>query len=210
VFVFVLVICLVIIMVSVDAASPQGFKFVCANLPCPSGSYQNLCPQCSELLYIDEGTSSFQCYCFNSGKQLQDVSTIQNAGLCTDIEVTSDGAIECASSTTSVLQNLARGSLTKKKKTSPPSTSTSTGVLVDFVFRCEGGTCPSGPYQQYCPLCKVSGPDLSCLCFDSLGQMLLPVTTMFSFAQCTSITTTETGGYLACPGNSAVVVTTIM
>jgi len=184
---------------TVNAAAPQGFKFACVNGVCPSGNYQNLCPQCSELDYPDTSSSSMQCYCFNSGKLLQPIQTLGHLELCTAVDVASSGSLTCTTSpptSTIALQNSAK-SIFKKKPTAPPTVFNP--VLVSFVFNCVSGSCPAGPYQQFCPLCSVNGNSLSCLCFDAHGQMLLPETTMWNFSSCTSITTTETGGYLACP-----------
>jgi len=188
--------------VAATSTSPQGFQFVCNNGPCPSGDFQSTCPQCTVIQYFDTATSSLQCNCFNSDLQLQNAVVLPGLQSCTDVEADGTGAINCASST-STLQNSIRTVLSKKAKTHPPTPSIGGGVKVNFVFNCESGSCPVGPYQSFCPLCSTSGDALSCLCFDAHGAMLLPASVMWNYAKCPTITTTQTGGYLECPSAPA-------
>jgi len=180
-------------------ASPQGFNFVCAQGVCPSGSYQNQCPQCG-VLTNEDGTSTLQCYCFDSSDVLHDVSNIQDFGQCTSIDVT-NGQISCGGS--SALQKTIRNRLNKKKVTSPPATSGST--YVKFTFSCEAGSCPSGSYQQFCPLCSQnSGANtLTCKCFSSKGYMNPQINVMYTVSQCTTIATQSTG-LLVCSSNTGI------
>jgi len=158
----------------------------------------------------------FNAHVFDSNKQLQAVSTMQDAQTCSAIAASDAGALVCSSS----------GSLRGKKggkrgldaatqaptphflETASPTVGNGP-VVVDFVFNCAAGTCPDGEYQKFCPRCDVNtdsttpGNDpqdsISCLCFNYNGQMLLRTSTMWGFDNCPAITT-DFGGVLQCPG----------
>jgi len=158
---------------------------------------------------------------FDSSKLLQTVSTVRDAQNCESISAGDDGALVCTASSGS---GSLRGGKGKGKgkgrrelasaaptphflQTASPTVGNGP-VHVDFVFNCAAGTCPSGPYQQFCPRCEVNtdsttpGNDpsdsISCLCFNDNGQMLLRTSTMWSFEKCPKIET-SIGGSLECP-----------
>jgi len=168
-----------VIAVNQDAVrAPQGFIFDCDAISCPSGSYQDLCPQCDDLQY-GGGVNVLQCSCFDSSKQLQAVSTVQDAQNCNSISASDSGALVCGSGNASLRgkkhhkhQNSEKAdgvditaAPTQEGATVAPTpqfiataspTIGSGPVMVDFVFNCAAGNCPNGEYQQFCPRCEVN------------------------------------------------------
>jgi len=204
--------------VQAQQRSTQGFIFDCDGVSCVDGPYQDKCPQCDDLQY-GGGINVLQCSCFDSSKLLQAVSTVQDAQNCASISASASGALVCnAGSLRGKGKGKGKGKRDLDAVTAAPTphflqtASPTVGngpVHVDFVFNCAAGTCPSGPYQQFCPRCEVNtdsttpGNDprdsLSCLCFNDNGQMLLRTSTMWGFEACPSIST-SIGGTLQCPG----------
>jgi len=196
--------------------SPQGFIFDCDTNTCPDGPYQDLCPQCDDLLYSST-TNALQCVCFDQNKMLQAGSTIRDAQNCGSITADSTGALACGS---------ASGSSSKKKgnkkgraldashapageflHTAQPTVG-SGNFYVDFNFNCVDGTCPPGQYQKFCPRCVINNDSsppndpensMTCLCFNANGQMLLRASTMWGYDKCPTIYV-SVGGQLHCDG----------
>jgi len=196
--------------------SPQGFIFDCDSNTCPEGTYQDLCPQCFDLVYT-QTTNAIQCVCFDENKLLQEGSTIRDAQNCDSITADSTGTLVCGSDS---------GLSDKKKKKKGRALGASTpaptpqflrtaspsvgpgNFYVDFAFNCVGGTCPSGQYQQFCPRCVINQDSTSpndpedsmtCLCFNANGQMLLGASTMWGYENCPKIYV-SIGGQLHCDG----------
>jgi len=198
--------------------APQGFIFDCDSNTCPEGSYQDLCPQCFDLLY-SQTTNAIQCLCFDENKLLQVGGTVRDAQNCASISADSTGALVCGS------DGASSGKKKKGKKwgraldaTTPAPTpqflrteSPSVGpgnFYVDFTFNCVGGTCPSGQYQQFCPRCIINtdstppnDPEdsMTCNCFNANGQMLLGASTIWGYENCPDIYV-SVGGQIHCNG----------
>jgi hypothetical protein len=204
--------------------APQGFIFDCDTNVCPTGPYQDLCPQCDDLDYLN-GANALQCLCFDSNKMLQGGSTIRDAQNCGSISADSTGALVCnsgsgslrgdkhnhkggANSASSSAAAIATAAPTPDFIATASPTTGSGPVLVDFVFNCVGGTCPDGQYQQFCPRCVINtdsaalndpADSISCSCFNYNGEMLLRTSTMWSYEECPKITS-DFGGVLTCVG----------
>jgi len=194
--------------------APQGFIFDCDTNTCPDGSYQDVCPQCDDLLYSST-TNALQCVCFDQNKQLQAGSTLRDAQNCASITADSTGTLVCGAETGSsgkkkkgrVLDSASQAPAPDFLQTAQP-TFGSGNFYVDFNFNCVGGTCPSGQYQKFCPRCVINtdstapnDPEdsITCLCFNANGQMLLRASTMWGYEKCPNIYV-SVGGQLHCDG----------
>jgi len=202
------------VVVDAQVRSPTGFIFDCDGVSCLPGTYQDVCPQCDDLQY-GEGVNVLQCSCFDSDKSLQAVSTVQDAQNCASVTASHTGSLVCNQPVSTKkhkpkrdLDSVTAGPTPEFLQTASPTVG-SGPVLVDFVFNCFEGSCPTGPYQQFCPRCSVNTDSttpgnspqdsLSCLCFNDNGQMLLRTSTMWGFEACPSIST-SIGGTLQCLG----------